>query len=444
MHRFPDRLRPFTLVLAVSAFAVLSASWPVSGTGISWTALLVFALLAVATGRERVPVGDGIELTPGFMVSMAAVVVFHSSAVVAGPMIVAALTAVHPDDLRPGRRGWVVLNGSIFALGAAAAAIVYDALPERIVQQMPLGIVAVVPVAVVICVVEAVLVAASHRVEQGRSIQGALAEVAPSILRALPFAVVGLFLGQLYSSVGWPVVLLLVVPIVLQRDLFESYRRVRDANEATMRVLIRALEAKDSYTAGHAERVARYAQFIGEEFGFRRARLERLRHAALMHDIGKLVVPNQLLNKPGRLTAEEFAVVRAHEAVSVEVLGHVDFLRPIARAAGGDHSRFDPNDRARLVESSIIAVADAYDAMTSTRSYRRALRQEVAFDELRAKAGTQFDPACVEALVRAIEWRGERHGDGHEVASHPWATAPPGAGVGSAGLGDLIDGIEPT
>ena len=130
--------------------------------------------------------------------------------------------------------------------------------------------------------------------------------------------------------------------------------------------------------------------------------MERLRYAALMHDIGKLVVPNQLLNKPGRLTESEFERVKRHESVSVELLHRIDFLAPVA----GDTTTEAATaavDGAGLIEPAIIHVADAFDAMTSTRSYRRALSQETAFAELRDGAGTQFNAACVDALIAAIE-----------------------------------------
>ena len=129
--------------------------------------------------------------------------------------------------------------------------------------------------------------------------------------------------------------------------------------------------------------------------------------------------------------------MRRHEFVSVELLRRIDFLAPVAgdttteaatAAVGGNG----------LVEPAIIHVADAFDAMTSTRSYRSALTQETAFDELRKGAGTQFNAKCVDALIAAIEQRGEHYGDGHEYDEHEWAVAPPEAGTGSAGLGDLV------
>jgi HD-GYP domain-containing protein (c-di-GMP phosphodiesterase class II) len=231
--------------------------------------------------------------------------------------------------------------------------------------------------------------------------------------------------------------LLIIVPILIAREMFASYLRVKESHDETVGMLIHALEAKDRYTSGHSERVADYARYIGEELNFMPARLERLRFAALMHDIGKLVVPNQLLNKPGRLTPDEFSQVRVHEKVSVQMLSHIDFLRPIAAASHSDATRFDPDDLDHPIEPYIVMIADAYDAMTSTRAYRKALPQDVAFRELRDNAGVQFHPACVEALIHAVEKRGEHHGAGFETDAE-FENAPV-AGVGSAGLGDLLD-----
>jgi HD-GYP domain-containing protein (c-di-GMP phosphodiesterase class II) len=248
--------------------------------------------------------------------------------------------------------------------------------------------------------------------------------------------------GWLYLEYGAVVIPLVALPILIARQTFKSSLQLRSAYEDTLRLLVRALEEKDRYTAGHASRVARYAHYIGEELGFSSARLERLRYAALMHDVGKLVVPNHLLNKPGPLTAEEYDVVRRHEEVSVEILNLIDFLRPVAPSALGEGHHYE--DGVEVLEPHIVAVADAYDAMTSTRSYRRALAQAVAYEELRSRAGSQFHPQCVDALVTAVERRGERHGDGHEPLENAFIVPPPVAGTGSAGLGDLAPASFPS
>ena len=125
-----------------------------------------------------------------------------------------------------------------------------------------------------------------------------------------------------------------------------------------------------------------------------------------------------------------------------------DHVRIVTGPQPYRHAHFavdDARERDRLVqEAHIVAVADAFDAMTSTRSYRRALSQEVAFSELREKAGSQFNPECVEALIKSIERRGEHYGLGFEEGAVEFAVPPPVVGVGSAGLGDLIPPKEVT
>jgi len=231
------------------------------------------------------------------------------------------------------------------------------------------------------------------------------------------------------------------VPMAIGRWTFRSFLRLEEAHDATIRLFIRLIESKDGYTAGHTERVAKYATYIGEELHLRADHLQHLRQSALMHDVGKLAVPTSLLNKPGRLTPSEYELVRRHNDAGIGILAQVDFMRTMALTASDRHGHFAPTVPGappELVrEAHVVAVADAFDAMTSTRSYRQALDQEVAFDELRANAGTQFDPECVDALVASIRRRHESYGRGHEEHVHHFAVPPPETGVGSAGLGDL-------
>jgi len=125
----------------------------------------------------------------------------------------------------------------------------------------------------------------------------------------------------------------------------------------------------------------------------------------------------------------------------VTLLGRIDFLAPVVPSLDLAHAPHGSEADVPL-EARIIMVADAFDAMTSTRSYRRALSQDVAFAELREKSGGQFDPACVEALVAALGRRGERYGSGHEEQPVEFAEPPPTIGTGSAGLGDLAGESE--
>jgi HD-GYP domain-containing protein (c-di-GMP phosphodiesterase class II) len=266
----------------------------------------------------------------------------------------------------------------------------------------------------------------------------------PTIANGVAFGLLGVLVGRVYLELGALALPLILIPAAIARAAFASYLELKAAHEAAVRAFVRAIEAKDRYTAGHCERVARYASYIGEELAFTPSRTEHLRYAALMHDVGKLAVPSRLLNKPGRLTADEYEQIRRHNDVCIEILTRVDFLRSTVPAASDRHARYD-KDRAAVdpetLEAYAVAVADAFDAMTSTRSYRRALTQAVAFAELRAKAGTQFHPPSVEALITAIERRGEVYGLGFEQTVIDFAVEPPVAGVGSAGLGDFEETV---
>ena len=436
MSPFPRQLRWFTV--AVFAVAVGAALFLARREGLpSAGALAVFAGLVLLSAQMLVRLRDGVLLSPGLGVCMAAIVVFRDEHSLLGAMLVCSLLAVRPSYFSKASWGWLPFNAGLSALSFLAAALVYGTLPSATTGSALYFVLTAIPAAFAYMLVAWALLLLSYVVEGTSSWREVLGGLLPSGAEVLPFAVLGFLLGRLYLSLGPAVMLLIIVPILIAREMFASYMRVKESHDETVGMLIRALEAKDRYTSGHSERVADYARYIGEELNFMPARLERLRFAALMHDIGKLVVPNQLLNKPGRLTPEEFAHVRVHEKVSVQMLSHIDFLRPIAAASDSDHTRFDPDDPDHPIEPYIVMIADAYDAMTSTRAYRKALSQDVAFRELRDKAGIQFHPACVEALIHAIEQRGEKHGDGFE--RHAEFADAPVAGLGSAGLGDLLE-----
>ena len=173
------------------------------------------------------------------------------------------------------------------------------------------------------------------------------------------------------------------------------------------------------------------------------ARLERLRFAALMHDIGKLVVPNQLLNKPGRLTPEEFAQVRMHEEVSVQMLSHIDFLRPIAAASHSDHTRFDPDDPDHPIEPYIVMIADAYDAMTSTRAYRKALTPGRRLQRAARQGGHPVPPRMCRGAHPGGR-KARREARRRATRATPSSRTPRSPVSGAPGLGDLLenDGVR--
>lgn len=400
-------------------------------------AFATFAVVALGAELISVRLPNGATASALMVPVIASIYALgHEGAYMAGALVAGA-GGLYLPDLRAGRLDRVGFNVSMLLLAGAGAAAVFAVVDPAAHSSAPRFLLAAAPASLVFLAVNVAVLVPMLALDQGRSPREFLAGLSPFHVQHVPFAAIGAGLGWVYLATGPLVVPFVAAPVLVARTTFRSYLALRESHEQTLRTLVRALERKDPYTAGHVERVAKYAHYIGEELGLSELRQERLRYAALMHDVGKLVVSNRLLRKPGRLTAEEYERVRLHEAVSVELLRRVDFLRPIATSASPRYARYDARGPHDAVEPYAIVVADAYDAMTSTRPYRRALPQPVAFAELRRHAGSQFHPGCVEALIRALERREERHGLGFEEQAVVFETAPPVRGPGSAGLGDL-------
>ena len=185
-----------------------------------------------------------------------------------------------------------------------------------------------------------------------------------------------------------------------QTDLISSmYIRSIDS-------LIKALEAKDFYTRGHSQRVTRFSVAVGRGLALPPARLAVLQRAAILHDLGKIGVRESVLNKPGKLTYEEFGEVARHPEVATQILSPIPFFQDVLPSILHHHERFDGRGYPKRIggtdiplESRIMSVADTYDAMTSTRAYRPALSGEEATAEIRRCSGSQFDPEIVPVFL---------------------------------------------
>jgi cyclic di-GMP phosphodiesterase len=189
-------------------------------------------------------------------------------------------------------------------------------------------------------------------------------------------------------------------------ELFDT----RAAHLQTVTMLANAIEARDTYTRGHVERVKNYASALARALGWSDDALVILEFGALLHDIGKITVPRDLLNKPSGLLREEWDLLRQHPKTGAKMLEGVDHLRPAIPYVLYHHERWDghgyPNGLAGVViprEGRLLALADTFDAMTSDRPYRHALNQEEALGEIRKGVGTQFDPAMAEVFIRVRE-----------------------------------------
>ncbi len=202
--------------------------------------------------------------------------------------------------------------------------------------------------------------------------------------------------------------------IKLQRDLAgEVEKKTRENEELFLQVvssLADAIDAKDAYTKGHSGRVAAYSKEIAKRYGYGEKEQDDIYMMGLLHDVGKIGVPDEIINKPGRLTDEEFLKIKQHPAIGGRILENIQKMPELASGAKWHHERFNgkgyPDGLAgeEIPEAArIIAVADAYDAMTSNRSYRVMLSQETVRSEIEKGMGSQFDPRFAKIMLEMID-----------------------------------------
>ncbi|HEX2377319.1 MAG TPA: HD domain-containing phosphohydrolase [Gaiellales bacterium] len=190
---------------------------------------------------------------------------------------------------------------------------------------------------------------------------------------------------------------------------------IEEQHVATVAALAAALEAKDAYTGGHAQTIAEFAVQVGEELGLNGRELKAVRMGALLHDVGKIGIPEAILNKPGPLTDAEFTVMKQHTVIGADIISGIPGMDEVVALVRWSHERWDGGgypDGLSGVDiprgACVIAVCDAYHAMTEDRVYRKALSVEGAFNELRRCTGTQFMPAAVDALEAVVARGGRR------------------------------------
>ncbi|MET9700139.1 HD-GYP domain-containing protein [Streptomyces sp. NPDC006529] len=423
MRVLPPAARVYLLCAVLGALACLLPAPPRSGA--PWATVAALGGLYLACELAQLRPGPGAQTSAGigsfFPVVLAAVFLLPppAAALVAVPGALAGRVLQRPAAVR---RVW---HAAQQALAARAAGEVYGLLgghaapgragPAGRVADFPHVLLPAAAAAVVFCLVltalEAGVLAAAERRPAASAWRGPLARsLGPHGVHGLA----GLMMAVMWRSpYGPPAALLVLLPMYISCWVFAQYHRERAAHQATIRALVQAVDIKDRYTRGHSERVGQASAMIARELGMAEDRMEVLRIAGILHDVGKLGVPTRLLRKDGPLTPEERRIIELHPEYGHEMVRGIGFLGEARAAILHHHERVDGSGypygltgEQIPVPARVVAVADAFDAMTSTRSYSRARPVPTALGELERCAGAQFDPVMVGALVRAIG----RHG----------------------------------
>ncbi|HEX4787402.1 MAG TPA: HD-GYP domain-containing protein [Actinospica sp.] len=444
----PQRARYFSA--AVVAAAAVAAACLIPGT--DWSQVprapfIVLLLLQVALVLTiRLPLAKESPAGPAMVsVLLAAVVLLPpGAAALTGAVSSSCMVLRRADPLRVG------FACAVAFLDAGAAGSVYHAVHGQSTLSgtdfpaalLPIVLAVLTLSAVPALAIETYLYTVGHHTPRGALREGLL-QMGP---RNVGYAFVGLLTAVLWSdSYDALAAVVLLGPVIVTRWATVQYEEQRNAHDAIIRTLVQAVEIKDLYTRGHSERVAKISEMIADELRLQSERVEVLRYAATLHDVGKLGVPTRLLRKTGRLDEKEFEEIRLHPSRGVEVVRDIAFLDEAYSAILHHHERMDglgyPSGlRGMRIPpfARIIAVADAFDSMTSTRSYRGARGSDEALAELRANAGAQFDPAIVEAIAAALARA--------ELAGRPWrgdGTAGPGAGADPAAARERLRDLPP-
>lgn len=369
-----------------------------------------FAVAFVGLEYSSVEVNDRLFVSSSVMVAFTAAVVFDRDSAVLAVALMAAVAVLHPDDLREKRWRQPAYNfGQLVMSAALGTAVLLPFVPDGPISlgDLPVLVAGAVAASLIYNWFNFKAVALYVRVAYPeRQLLPWSRMLTNHAVHAL-LGAYGSLLGAAYLMVGTVTLPLMFVTFLVGHVGFASYSRMREAHETTVRGFVKAIEALDPYTKGHTERVAHFSRITAERIGFDAERLDLLRWAALIHDVGKVAAPAELRSATGPLDAEQRAqMVRGMRLVE-GMLATVEFLAPAVAIVEACHEL--PDDGSAPIAARILAAADSFDAMTSSRSYRSAVTQGQAFAALRSGA-ERYGVDVVDALVAAVEESGQVYG----------------------------------
>lgn len=411
--------RSYKLYLAsVSAFAGLffvQADWELTRpTDLHWNAVVALCVLCFASEATYLKLRVGrteTQSSVAFIPYIAAFLLFESgwaALVTSASMLGVEFFVRHKTFDR------LLFNTAQIALSIGAASVVFQALggqPGLSTAALRLTPVSVAAGIVTYFFLNGIAVSLAVSLALGEPLKQAWLRIAvASLVYDLVSAPLGAALAYLYARFELPGILLLVLPILFVRHIYQVNFQLEQVNRDLLELMVKAIEARDPYTSGHSQRVAELARAISHGAGMSARAVERIETAALLHDVGKIheqYAP--LLRKEGKLDPTERALMQTHSTRSAELVATISAFRGvIADAVRHHHENFDGTGYpAGLAGSAIppgarvIMIADTIDAMTTDRPYRKALPVETVVAELQKHAGRQFDPELVRVTIQS-------------------------------------------
>ncbi|MBA3063420.1 MAG: HD domain-containing protein [Atribacteria sp.] len=399
--------------LSIALFIYLIPS--LSLTPDMWLIFIFF--LTISTFAEFIPVDlpMGGAISIGFPVDFVLILVYGPALA----MLITALGALIGEIIERERRSWykIIFNATQYALSVGVAGLVYQYAGGIIgFQNFIKFIFPAALCAFVYCFINLILVTIVISLAQGGRIATVWRINFKNLLSSyIAEAPMGFLMAIVYVEVGIVGILLFFLPLLLARRSFELYTKMRKVYLETIRALAAAIDAKDPYTKGHSERVAETSVALAQELNLSDRDIENIEYTALLHDIGKIGIADNILGKDSSLTNKEFDKIKEHTVMGAKIIEPVDFLKNSYKAIYHHHERYNGKGYPDGIKSEdipilarIIAVADAYDAMGSDRPYRKKLNKDKILKELNDQSGKQFDPEVVKALISVLDREREK------------------------------------
>lgn len=416
MSQFPKKLKIFVIIITLLSILLGIYLFRYSDL-ITLETLLLFTILSIIAESLLITMPNGAAVSVGFAISLASVIV-------GGPFtayIVNGMGVLLRYVKIPKRGSFHILNTPLYkslfnfsqcSIAAGISGLLYILVGGKVGslditnQILPVTIIILSYLTLNTLLLSNLL----SILNGGNVIKMWMNNIKGTMFSSLIIGFLGVVIAFAYIKFNAFGIIILFAPLLLARYSYKLYMDMRSTYMETVNALTNSLEAKDPYTKGHASRVQHYALLLAQELELSDQKIENIKTAAILHDIGKIGIKDDILNKPGKLNDYEFGEIKKHPTIGANILQDVHFLNDVTKIVRHHHERHDGNGypdglkgNEIPAEAAILSIADVYDAMTSDRPYRKALCVDVALAELIKCSGTQFHPEFAKIFITIVE-----------------------------------------
>lgn len=412
-----NQIKFYTMTIIIIGLMLIFEGLPMIISEKIWVSFMFFAVLSILGDSLIIEIDENSYISIGFAIALSSILIFEPE--IAGLiMFIGSTFKVYKEEgklkhLFNSSAYKRLFNGCSYGLSAVIAAYSYQLgmtlMPESMFYKY--SILGILISVIVYMLTNLMIYTALYTIISGENFLRQLLKNTSIAKNFIFLAPIGVLMAFSYEAHGWFIVILFLGPLLLARYTFKLYTDMKKVYFDTIKSLSNALDAKDEYTNGHSQRVANYSEAIAKIIGLSEFRIEQIKTAATLHDIGKIGISDMIINKSDKLDFKEMYEVRRHPEIGENILKEISNFRDVAKFVRHHHERYDGNGYpdslsgdAISLEASIISVADSYDAITSDRAYRKALSAEIALNIIADGRGSQFNPIVVDAFLKYMNY----------------------------------------